>query len=75
MSFIHQLVLAAEGKAIQGSGDEMLVGAALDDFVPSWDLDTIFVDYEVTDLGYDMSPYLTDNDGSQIFGDGDPLVG
>ncbi len=75
MSFIHQLVLAAEGQAIKGEGEGMMVGASLDDIVPEWDLDTLFVDYEVTDLGLDLSPSLTDNAGTSLYGEGDPLVG
>ena len=75
MELIHQLVIAAEGGAIKDVGDNMLVGAALDDFVPSWDKSTISIDYEITALGQDRSPYLQDNDGVLMFGDGDPYIG
>lgn len=75
MDFIHQLVLAAEGQAIKGEGSDLMVGASLDDFVPEWDLDTLYIDYEITRLGADASPYLTDNAGALLYTEGDPLVG
>jgi hypothetical protein len=83
MTQIHQIVLAAEGQGIlkgmnvgeDGSG--LLVGASLDDFVPDWDLSTINIDYEVTDLGQDRSPYLTDQFGQYMFPeeDSNPYIG
>jgi len=75
MGMIHQLALAADGQATSGTGEEMMVGASLDDTVPEWDLSTQYLDYEVTDLGSDLSPTLTNNAGVPLYGEGDPSVG
>lgn len=75
LGFVNQIVMEAEGKMIKGEGESMVTGAALDDLTPEWDLDTIFIDYEVSALGRDLSPYLTDNYGQTLYGEGDPLVG
>jgi len=75
MNMIHQLILGANGIPMKEIGGELLVAANLDDTRTAWDLSTIPIDYEINDIGEDVSPYLTDNSGALLFDEGDPLSG